>query len=353
MDPLTGGWMTDPAADEVIRTPVEEASVAARLRRLVAQLAERLGFPPERVARLQLAVSEAASNLSKHAQQGELLLRVVRDADHAAIEMVCTDSGPGIADVPAVMVDGQSSTGTLGIGMGMIARIADHSHVYSLPRRGTVLIARFEAVPGTFAETPHAGLNRPITGEEQCGDAFAASQVDEVVYAMLCDGLGHGPLAALAAREAVRAVQDSPLPMRPADLLQRVHQRLGRTRGGAVAVAAINGRTRRVDFAGLGNVAGWIVDGERRQGMISVPGIAGHQARGLREHRYELPPGAVVVLHSDGLTSRWGPHDFPGLSAQAPLVIAATLLRDAGVRRDDRAVLVVRPPDRTSGVDTA
>jgi anti-sigma regulatory factor (Ser/Thr protein kinase) len=348
MDQVTARWTMAPPLDEMVWTAVEDASVAARLRRMAAQMAVRLRFTPDRAARIQIAVSEAASNLYKHAQQGELMLRVARDGAHAAIEMVCVDSGPGIADVPAMMVDGQSSTGTLGVGLGTIARIAGHSRVYSLPKRGTVLTARFESVPGTFADAPYAGLSRPITGEEQCGDTYAACQVGDVLYAVLCDGLGHGPLAARAAQEAIRAVRHCPLPARPADLLERIHRGLARTRGGAVAVAAVDRRAGRVDFAGLGNVAGWIVTGERRQGMFSVPGIAGHQARGLREQRYDLPPGGLVVLHSDGLTGRWTPQDFPGLFAQSPLVVAAALLRDAGVRRDDQSVLVVRPPVRAA-----
>jgi hypothetical protein len=83
--------------------------------------------------------------------------------------------------------------------------------------------------------------------------------------------------------------------------------------------------------------------GPERQGMISVPGIAGHQARTIRQYSYELPPGAAVILHSDGLSSRWNAADLPGLSSQDPLVIAGALLSEAGVHRDDAGILVLRP----------
>jgi len=76
---------------------------------------------------------------------------------------------------------------------------------------------------------------------------------------------------------------------------------------------------------------------------VSMPGIVGHQSRSVREFSYELPPEAVVVLHSDGVSDRWTLRDYPGLSRQDPLLVAATLLRDAGVRRDDACVAVVRP----------
>jgi hypothetical protein len=113
------------------------------------------------------------------------------------------------------------------------------------------------------------------------------------------------------------------------------------TRGGALAV--VRAAAGRVTFAGVGNVAGWIVSGTGRQGLISVPGIAGHQARRLRQFDYQAGPGDVIVLHSDGLTSRWDPRDLPGLVRKDPLVIAAALLGAAGVHRDDAGVLVLRP----------
>jgi hypothetical protein len=77
--------------------------------------------------------------------------------------------------------------------------------------------------------------------------------------------------------------------------------------------------------------------------MLSVPGIAGHQARAIRQFEYEAPPGAVIILHSDGLSPRWNPESLPGLGARDPLVIAAALLAEAGTRRDDAGVLVLRP----------
>ena len=77
--------------------------------------------------------------------------------------------------------------------------------------------------------------------------------------------------------------------------------------------------------------------------MLSVPGIAGHQARSIRQYDYEVPPGAAVILHSDGLSSRWEAAALPALEGRDPLVIAAALLAEAGIHRDDAGVLVVKP----------
>jgi hypothetical protein len=42
------------------------------------------------------------------------------------------------------------------------------------------------------------------------------------------------------------------------------------------------------------------------------------------------------------VVDRWSPDDYPGLFEHSPQAIAATVLRDAGTRRDDAGVLVVR-----------
>ena len=149
---------------------------------------------------------------------------------------------------------------------------------------------------------------------------------------VLCDGLGHGPLAASAAMEAVAAVLEDPL-AEPAVLLERAHRRMAHTRGGAVGVVQVAGQVAR--FAGLGNVAAVILADGTRRSMISVPGIAGHQARTIRQFEYTAPPGAAIILHSDGISGRWDPAALPGLNARDPLVVAAALLAQAGSRRDD------------------
>jgi anti-sigma regulatory factor (Ser/Thr protein kinase) len=333
-------WLTGPGPADLRWIRVEEPSAAAGCRSGALAMAERLGFGETRADELAVAVTEAASNLVKHARAGAMMLRAEPGGAVPGIEMVTVDAGPGITDVPAAARDGTSTAGTLGIGLGAIRRAADFCAVFSLPGRGTALAARFLAQRGDPGTRGWAGLIRPIGDEIECVDGYIAHRTDRGTTAMLCDGLGHGPLAARASREAIAALREAP-DDEPAALLRRVHARLARTRGGAVAIASVGPKS--VTFAGLGNVAGWILSGSERQGMISVPGIAGHQARTFRQYSYELPPGSAVILHSDGLSSRWNAPDLPGLAGQDPLVIAATLLREAGVHRDDASILVLRP----------
>jgi anti-sigma regulatory factor (Ser/Thr protein kinase) len=339
-------WLTTPGADDACWLRVESPSAVVGCRHAAVAMAGRLGFPAPRTDQLALAVTEAASNLHKHAREGSVLLRVGRDGRQAGVELVTIDAGPGVPDVGRVLRDGHSTTGTLGIGLGAIRRLADSSDLYSVSGHGTALAARFWPQPYQPASVRCAGLNRPISGETECGDIYAAAHGGSagdgsgVLTGVLCDGLGHGPLAAAAARAAIAAVREDPA-AEPAALLERAHRQMARTRGGALAIVRIDGPT--VTFAGLGNIAAWIVTNDLRSGMVSIPGIAGHQARTFRQYSYPLPPGSVVVLHSDGLTSRWDIRALPGLVARDPLVIAAELLGEAAVRRDDAGVLVLKP----------
>jgi anti-sigma regulatory factor (Ser/Thr protein kinase) len=327
---------------------VEDASAVAACRNAALAMAARLRFPSARADKLALAVTEAASNLHKHARAGSMLLCVNRDADAPGIELVTIDAGPGVRDVGAAMRDGHSTAGTLGIGLGAIRRLADFSDLYSMPGHGTALVARFWPEPSQPGQPGQpgqpaircAGLIRPMTGEIECGDVFGAVETDDTLTAVLCDGLGHGPLAAAASAQALAAVLDEPAG-EPAALLERAHRRMNGGRGGAVGIVQLTGGMAR--FAGLGNVAASILSDGRRKSMLSVPGIAGYQARTIRQFEYQVPPGAAVILHSDGISARWQVDAMPGVDARDPLLIAAVLLAEAGIHRDDASVLVLKP----------
>jgi anti-sigma regulatory factor (Ser/Thr protein kinase) len=321
---------------------VEATATASSVRRSAERLAVELGMPERRVSDLAIVVAEAAGNLVKHAGWGMLLVRAVRTIEQAGVEVVAVDSGPGMADVPHSIGDGHSTAGTLGIGLGAIVRQSGWTDLHSVPGKGTVLAAQVwpSAVPDPVWAS---GLTRPLTGEEISGDAFARRETQGRRQVLMCDGLGHGGPAAVAAHEAVRAFTDAPATS-PAGVVEVLHRKLNHTRGAALAVAELDTDAGLLRYSGLGNIAGTLFgpDGTRR-GLVSLPGIAGHQRRQIREFEYPLAPGAVLLMHSDGIVDRWSPADYPGLLSHSPVVIAATVLRDAGTRRDDAGVLVARP----------
>jgi hypothetical protein len=163
---------------------------------------------------------------------------------------------------------------------------------------------------------------------------------------LVADGLGHGPDAHAAAREAVRLFHGSGRPS-PAALLEELHAGLRHTRGAAVAVAGIDLGRAVVHYAGLGNIAASILWRGGTRSLVSHNGIAGHEARRIAEFSYPFPDGALLVLHSDGLTSRWSLDPYPGLAERHPALLAGVLYRDFRRGRDDVAVVVARAARRT------
>lgn len=356
---------------------IADASDIAFARRGAVEAARRVGLDETDAGRVALVVTEAATNILKHAGQGEILVRGLYAASAdpyggypgasgvAGIELFALDNGPGIGDLQAAFADGHSSTGTPGNGLGAIRRLSDELSVYSQPDAGTAIRA-FVQTGGTGSSPPADGRSGPVEiggvgvcypGETMCGDAWALVADAKGLTLLVVDGLGHGPDAHRAAAGAIEVLQA--LPGRaPGELLERMHEALRPTRGAAAAVARIDLSAARVIFAGIGNISACVIDerdaGFNVSGRIRVPGstqsrqlashngIVGHAMRKTQEFEADWPDGGMLVMHSDGLGTRWDIARYPGLSNQRAPLIAATLYRDFSRRRDDATVVVVK-----------
>ncbi|MGI5423320.1 SpoIIE family protein phosphatase [Streptomyces sp. CA-179760] len=392
-------------------TRVRDARVAAEDAAALAGLDER------RTAAAALVATELATNLLKHAEGGQVLIDIVappvlREGREGSrfVQIAAIDHGPGIADVPAALRDGFSTTRSLGAGLGTCLRLADDFGLHSTSGRGTVVVARMGTTPrgdGTpagpavrvwadgvsgsrgdvaGADTPGGavpgwsgggsrdggvrenevgtetrngpwsqparavragGVNIPYAGAGCSGDAWAWLRAGERVTLMLADGLGHGPEAARASSAAVVALHRW-AHLSPAEALRRLHDTLKGTRGAAVALAQLDLRAGRLRFAGIGNVGARLrTDGTWRH-LLSRPGIVGvHRPGTLREEEADWADDRLLIMHTDGLPSRWTPPSDAGPSMADPAVTAAVTIRDASSParpvRDDTAVAVLTP----------
>jgi anti-sigma regulatory factor (Ser/Thr protein kinase) len=329
-----------PSDGEPVWIDVDDPTTAGSVRRAGVGLATEAGLSPKMVGNLAIVATELATNLARHADRGTVMMRLRRSNDRLGFEIIATDHGPGMPDLIDSIRDGVSTAGTLGIGLGAVARMADELHAYSRPGSGTVIAATlWDGSPPPPAWV--AGASRPVAGEDVCGDGYAARADGGRRQVMLCDGLGHGPIAAMAARAAVAEFLAAP-PGDPATVLERLHVRTRHTRGSVVAVAELDVADGVVRHAGIGNISSTILSGGQRRAMVSLPGIVGQQRRDIREFTYPIAPGDLVVMHSDGITDRWDLAAYPHLASQAPVLVAATLLRDHAKRRDDASVVVAR-----------
>jgi anti-sigma regulatory factor (Ser/Thr protein kinase)/serine/threonine protein phosphatase PrpC len=336
---------------------INEPSDVAVARRAGVDLAASIGFSEVLSGQLAIVITEAATNIVKHAQQGEVLLRIIqRQQDSAGgelsvlgIEVLAVDAGPGIADLDFQMQDGHSTVGTYGVGLGSIQRLSHYMSVYSQSGSGTVLLAILWSREGSADNTEwEVGLVcLPLPSEQECGDAAYVDDSNGTLIAMVADGLGHGPEAALASGAAVEALRSSSAAgglakVTPQMMLQQIHLAMQRTRGAAIAIAQISRATSQLTFAGVGNIAGCVITEQRRNHLISHNGIVGSNIRKIHEFALEWPYQALLILHSDGLSTKWDMNAYQGLVNAHPALIAAVLYRDFYRGRDDVTVLVVR-----------
>jgi len=318
--------------------PLEDASQVGHARRVTTQWAQRAGFDEADTGRAALVATELASNVLKHAQRGALHLATVAGRHGPGLEIVAVDRGPGF-DLAHCLVDGYSTRGTQGIGLGALARQAPVFDAYA-DARGAVVLARLYP-RGTPAGTDYRyGVSHhPLHAESVSGDGWRLAIDGTRMSVMVVDGLGHGPQAADAANAAGEAFAEAPFEA-PETLLERAHQRMAGTRGGAAAFARHDG-SGLLRFAGIGNISASLVGGESSRGLASHPGIVGAQYRKAHAFDYPHAAGQLLVMHSDGLQSRWRLGDYPGLWQRHPGVIAALLHRDFCRGRDDATVLVL------------
>jgi hypothetical protein len=237
--------------------------------------------------------------------------------------------------------DGFSTSGTPGTGLGAIARLAASTDVYSRVPSGTALVARLWSATPPKARLHVGGVSVPKPGERVCGDAWEVVQTGARVLVMVADGLGHGQQAAEAAQTAARIFRQS-VGLGPVAILQDAHAALRATRGAAVAVAEVDLDARALRYAGVGNIAGCVIADGASRSMVSHNGTLGHQAHKFQQFDYPFPEGALLVMHSDGVVSRWNLDPYPGLAQRDPALVAGVLYRDFQRGRDDVTVVAAR-----------
>jgi anti-sigma regulatory factor (Ser/Thr protein kinase) len=325
---------------------ITDPSLVGEARRIALNAAGGLGFDETARGRVALVVTELANNLAQHARDGRVLIAARDEADDAHIEILSLDHGPGMADVSRCLQDGFSTRGTPGTGLGAVQRLANTFSIFSVPERGTVIVARVHATETAVSSRASAftvgSIALPAPNESVSGDTWLLRESGQSATLMLVDALGHGPEAAVVAAEAVRAFERQEDGLPPSQRIERLHDDLRGSRGAAVTIATLDIGAGTIVFAGAGNVSGRIISGVGDRSLLSQHGTVGAQIRRVHDVVYPWPDHALLLLHSDGLTTRWNLKDAPGLLQYEPAVIAGWLARNHLRGPDDATVVVVR-----------
>jgi anti-sigma regulatory factor (Ser/Thr protein kinase) len=337
---------------------LDEPEDAGSLRRAVRQLALELHAADNAGSRAELAATELATNAITHApRSGYALLQPTNDG--SGLEILAVDRGQGIADVTAALggpspaeieravAEGGGRLRGLGCGLASVQRLASEFDIYSVRDQGTAVLARFffgpRPPPAIFRG---GGVSLPLVDGDENGDGWAFRRQGSQCWAFLVDGLGHGKGAAEAAQAALGSLRPEVYDIE--ECLHGAHLAMRATRGGSASVFRIDGAENRAWFGGIGNVEGRVHTASGSVGLAPRNGTLGMnlQLPAVRTQEVKWEPGATLMLHSDGIRSRFERDAYRGLLEHDPALIAAVVHRDLSRGRDDATVLVVHDTRR-------
>ncbi len=320
------------------RQAVHERSDVLAARRAGREAAADLGFGAAVATEIETAVAELATNLVKHARGGgELTILQMNDAGGTGIEIRSVDRGPGIADIERALAGGHSTSGSLGIGLSGVKRLMDEFAVETGPGAGTVITARKWLRRGERSLLSFSVLASPLPGEPVSGDGYFIRRFPEYELLAVIDGLGHGPKAHAVAQKCLELL-DRHCREELGAIVERCHEGLRHTRGAAMALARVLRGTLLLEHISIGNVETRVYNSPSPVRPYCFNGTLGMaMEQSARVSAYRLARGAVIVMCSDGIQSRF---DVPAhLSAEAPQRITEFIFQNYVRGTDDATVL--------------
>ena len=89
--------------------------------------------------RAKTILSELAFNQLKYANRGSMIIEIITFGRRTEVRITASDKGPGIDNLDLAFSDSYSTSGTLGLGLPGIKRMADQMTIKSNPGEGTVI----------------------------------------------------------------------------------------------------------------------------------------------------------------------------------------------------------------------
>lgn len=180
-------------------------------------------------------------------------------------------------------------------------------------------------------------VSRPIKNREMCGDAYIFLDQDAETLIAVIDGLGHGAEANEASQKALEYIKNH-----ASEGLEKIiwgcHEHIRRTRGVSLALVRVDRKNNQFLCCGVGNVETRIIRKKTRH-PISTAGIVGYNLRKIRTYKYPCEPLDIVLVYSDGLSTRLDPSKYPHLRLD-PQRAAEQMIEEWGKETDDATILI-------------
>jgi len=331
------------------RIDILHSAEIAMARRAARQIAEAVGIDSHGCDEVALVASELASNLVKHGGGGSLVFAPISMPPRLGLQIEAFDDGPGIAKAKDALMDGYSTSGSLGYGLGTVNRLMDEFEIIPRNERGTHIVCRkwVRDHPPSLRPSPfEIGIaTRPKPGFDQNGDDFVVKHWADNTLVGVIDGLGHGEpahLASVAARNYVESHYDLPLD----DLFRGAGFACRGTRGCVMALAQFDWEREKITFGSVGNIEARVIGNSTPVNLIVRRGIVGLSAPEAHICEHAWGPEYMLALHSDGVSARWSWRDFPHLVGKTATQIARGMLQTLAKPTDDATILIVKKTAR-------
>ncbi|ATX78526.1 Anti-sigma regulatory factor (Ser/Thr protein kinase) [Mariprofundus aestuarium] len=315
-------------------------------RRVSKSFALALSFDEVASEQMALVASELGSNIYKHAGRGTLSLSSITvEAQHGMV-IEARDWGGGIANQEEAFADGFSTAGTLGDGLGAVNRLVDSMEITSDGENGTHIIGikmlRKNSFPMPAHENPFdiAAVSRAIPGHQVNGDAFVIKHANHRTLVAVIDGVGHGTFAHKASTTA-KAYIESHFEQDLEHLLMGCSRACRATRGAVMTLVALEWQERNMHYAGIGNIESRIFNALTDKKLIVRRGIVGNRMPPPKSSLESWNSGAVMVLHSDGISTKWQWHELTPVMHLGASAVAQRIMERYGKGNDDATVLVI------------
>ncbi len=326
--------------------PVSNQGDVTLVKRKAKELALNSGFNESEAEEVSIAAIELSGNIIKHAQFGSISIANIESANRKGIQIETKDKGPGFSDIEKSMTDGFSTSGTLGYGLGSVNRLMDELNITSDGKKKTIITARKwiktrPAATGAVCPYDIGAATRAHPKMNVNGDSFVIKHWGNRALAVIIDGVGHGQFAhhaASAARMYVEKHFDLPLEA----MFTGASRACRATRGVVMAGAVFEWDTGLIRFASVGNIEVKINENIKQRNFNVRRGIVGLNMPKPLVNENKWEKGGVIVMQTDGITSRWEWKQVMPVINRSASVMAQYLTQNFSKDHDDATAIVIK-----------
>lgn len=316
------------------------------VKRKSQSLAEQYGFNAQQSADISVAASELASNLVKHAKRGIFNIEINREDSLISIILETKDKGPGFTDARDSIVDGISTSKTLGAGLGVVHRLMDTLEIRSDGIDGVTVRTRkslFDHKRKEKIQNPYdiSALSRSLPGLSCNGDAFVVIHDNNTTLFAVIDGLGHGQFAHVAStksRQYIESHTNMPLDK----LMIGTSQACRATRGAVIGMGRLDWDSNIMEYVSIGNIEMRMLERSKPFNSLLRRGIVGKGMPIPKVTKNELEEDNIIVVFSDGIGTHWDSKELRKKSLARSSELAHHLMDKYAKDRDDATVMVIK-----------